>query len=148
MKIDTILVPTDFSEDAAKALEIAVDLANRFGSRIVLLHAYAIELPFSSPAMGGGLILPDGFYVELRDHATLQVERLAKQASREGVEVEGLAVESSAWMAIVDEAERLPADLIVMGTRGLTGLQHLALGSVAERVVRKASCPVLTVKAH
>jgi len=57
MKIDTILVPTDFSDDAAKALEIAVDLAERFGSRVVLLHAYAIELPFSSPAMGGVLIL-------------------------------------------------------------------------------------------
>ncbi|HKK51851.1 MAG TPA: universal stress protein [Myxococcota bacterium] len=147
MKMDTILVPTDFSEDAAKALEMAVDLARRLGSRVVLLHAYSIELPFSSPAMGGGLILPEGYYVELRNHATLHVERLAKEASRDGIEVQGKAVENTPWMAIIDEAEALPADLIVMGTRGLTGLKHLALGSVADRVVRKASCPVLTVKA-
>jgi nucleotide-binding universal stress UspA family protein len=147
MKIDTILVPTDFSDDAAKALETAVDLARIFGSQVVLLHAYSVELPFSSPAMGGGLILPDGFYVELRSHAALQVERVAKEASRDGIEVRGVAIENTPWMAILDEAESLPADLIVMGTRGLTGLKHLALGSVAERVVRKAPCPVLTVKA-
>lgn len=147
MKIETILVPTDFSEDAVKALETAIEFARVFGSKVVLLHAYSVELPFSSPAMGGGLILPEGFYVELRDHSAIQVERLAREASRDGIEVEGLAVENTAWMAIVDEAERLSADLIVMGTRGLTGLKHLAIGSVAERVVRKASCPVLTVKA-
>ena len=146
MKFDTILVPTDFSDDASKALETAVELARKFGSRVVLLHAYSIELPFSSPAMGGGVILPEGFYVELQDQATVQVERLAKEASGDGVEVEGKAVENTPWMAILDEAERLPADLIVMGTRGLHGLKHLALGSVAERVVRKATCPVLTVK--
>jgi nucleotide-binding universal stress UspA family protein len=147
MQVETILVPTDFSEDAAKALETAIDLSRTFGSKIVLLNAYSVELPFSSPAMGGGLILPEGFYVELRDHATLQVERVAKEASRDGVEVRGIAVENSPWMAILDQAEQLPAQLIVMGTRGLTGLKHLTLGSVAERVVRKAPCPVLTVKA-
>jgi nucleotide-binding universal stress UspA family protein len=147
MNVETILVPTDFSDDATKALETAVDLAKSFGSKVVLLHAYSVELPFSSPAMGGGLILPEGFYVELRDHATLQVERIAKEASREGVEVRGIAVENTPWMAIIDQAEELPAQLIVMGTRGLTGLKHIALGSVAERVVRKAPCPVLTVKA-
>lgn len=148
MSFDTILVATDFSDDARKALDTAVDLAEDLGSRVVLLHAYRIELPFSSPTMGGGVILPEGYYVELREHATLQVERLAAEVSRKGVEVQGIAVENAPWMAILDEAERLPADLIVMGTRGLTGLKHLALGSVAERVVRKASCPVLTLKAH
>ena len=148
MKMDTILVPTDFSEDATRALESAVDLARISGGRIVLLHAYSIELPFAAPSYGGGVILPEGFYVEYRNQASQSVERLAKEtASKEGIEVTGVAIEQPAWLAIVEQAEKLPADLVVMGTRGLTGIKHVALGSTAERVVRKATCPVLTVKA-
>ncbi|MBW2424973.1 MAG: universal stress protein [Deltaproteobacteria bacterium] len=147
MKIETILVPTDFSEDAQHALGTAKELARQFGSKLVLLHAYRVDLPMSTPALGGGFILPDGFYEDLRAHATKQVEELAAETSKEGFEVSGIAMEDRASVAIVEEAKRLPADLIVMGTRGLTGLKHVALGSVAERVVRDAPCPVLTVKA-
>lgn len=147
MKIDTILVPTDFSDDAKHALDTAMDLAKTFQSKIVLLHAYHLELPFVSPAYGGAVILPEGFYVEYRNQAAMQVERVAKETARDGVEVTGVAIERPAWAAILEEAEKLPADLIVMGTRGLTGIKHVALGSTAERVVRKARCPVLTVKA-
>jgi nucleotide-binding universal stress UspA family protein len=148
MEIETILVPTDFSEDADQALATAKQLARRFGSKLVLLHAYRVDLPMSTPALGGGFVLPDGFYEELRAHATSRIEALAAETAEEGLEVSGEAVEERASVAIVEEAERLGADLIVMGTRGLTGLKHVALGSVAERVVREAPCPVLTVKAH
>ena len=147
MKIEKILVPTDFSEDAKKALETATDLAGTFGSRIVLLHTYHIDLPFTSPGFAGAVILPDSFYVEYRHQSTQQVERLAKEAAGTGVDVTGVAIESPAWLGIIDHAEKVGADLIVMGTRGLTGIKHLALGSTAERVVRQAKCPVLTVKA-
>jgi nucleotide-binding universal stress UspA family protein len=147
MKIETILVPTDFSDDAEQALKTAMDLAGTFGSRIVLLHAYHLELPFVAPAMGGPVILPEGFYVEYRNQAALEVDRVAKEAAAGGIDVTGIAIERPAWLAILDHAESLPADLIVMGTRGLTGIKHVALGSTAERVVRKAKCPVLTVKA-
>lgn len=147
MKIKVILVPTDFSGDADQALTTALELARIFESRIVLLHAYTLDLPLASPAYGGGVILPEGFYVEYRDQASQEVERRAKQATSAEVEVTGIAIERPAWSAILDQAESLPADLIVMGTRGLTGIKHVALGSTAERVVRKASCPVLTVKA-
>ena len=147
MKVEVILVPTDFSKDADQALATAMELARAFGSRIVLLHAYSLDLPLASPAVGGGVILPEGFYVEYRNQASLEVGRRAKQASAPDVEVEGIAIERPAWSAILYQAEALPADLIVMGTRGLTGIKHVALGSTAERVVRKASCPVLTVKA-
>ena len=61
MNIKTILVPTDFSDDAGRALEIALDLGERFGSRIVLVHAYHFDLPFTPPPIGGPLILPEGF---------------------------------------------------------------------------------------
>ena len=148
MKMDTILVPTDFSEDAGRALETAVDLARASGGQILLLHAYSIELPFAAAPYGGSVLLPDGFYVEYRNQATLEVERLAKETTaKEGVDVTGVAIERPAWLAILEQAEELSADLIVMGTRGLTGIKHVALGSTAERVVRKATCPVLTVKA-
>jgi len=146
MKVDTILVPTDFSDDAKQALEAAVDLAGTLGSRVVLLHAYHLDLPFTAPPIGGPLILPDGFFVEYRNQAKLQVEAAAKEAAAGGCDVTGIAIERPAWEAILDQAKELPADLIVMGTRGLTGLKHLAMGSTAERVVRMADCPVLTVK--
>jgi nucleotide-binding universal stress UspA family protein len=147
MKIETILVPTDFSDDASHALEAAKDLAQKFGSKIVLLHAYRVDLPMSTPALGGGFVLPDNFYEELRAQATKQIEALAAETAKSGVEVSSVAIEDRASVAIIEEAKRVSADLIVIGTRGLTGLKHVALGSVAERVVRQAPCPVLTVKA-
>ncbi|MEZ4334875.1 MAG: universal stress protein [Myxococcota bacterium] len=147
MKISTILVPTDFSEDAASALAMAKELAGKLGSRLVILHAYRVDLPMATPDLGGGFILPDRFYEELRASATKQVEALAAETAKTGVAVEGVAIEERPASAIVETAKRLPADLIVMGTRGLTGLAHVVLGSVADRVIREATCPVLTVRA-
>lgn len=145
MNVETILVPTDFSADAEKALSTAIELAKLFGARIVVLHAYHVDIPMVSP-MAGGYALPQGFYEDLRSQATAQVEKLAKAAAAEGIEATGLALQEPAAAGIAAQAESLPADLIVMGTRGLTGLKHMVLGSVAERVVRTAPCPVLTVK--
>ena len=146
MIVDTILVPTDFSADAEKALSTATELAKLFGAKIVVLHAYHVDIPVVSP-MSGGYALPQGFYEDLRSQATAQVDKLAKEVTAEGVEATGIALQESAAVVISARAESLPADLIVMGTRGLTGLKHVVLGSVAERVVRTAPCPVLTVKA-
>ncbi len=146
MIVNTILVPTDFSADAEKALSTATELAKLFGARIVVLHAYHVDIPVVSP-MAGGYALPQGFYEDLQCQATAQVEKLAKEAAAEGIEATGIALQEPAAVVIAEQAESLPADLIVMGTRGLTGLKHVVLGSVAERVVRTAPCPVLTVKA-
>lgn len=147
MKIDTILVPTDFSDDANKAISTAMELAPLFGARIVVLHAYHLEIPMATPMGDGAYTLPSGFFEELEAQATAQVEKIAKELSEVGTEVTGIAVQQSASVAIVAQAESLPADIIIMGTRGNTGLKHVVLGSVAERVVRMAPCPVLTVKA-
>jgi universal stress protein A len=148
MKIEKILVPTDFSVDAEQALATAKDLAHELGAEVILLHAYHVDLPMATPALGGGYVLPTGFYEELRVQATTQVEALAKSASEDGLAVTGIAIEDRPFFAISEEAKRRSVDLIVMGTRGLTGLKHVAFGSVAERVVREAPCPVLTVKAE
>lgn len=146
MKVDTILVPTDFSGDAQKALSTAGDLAKLFGARVVVLHAYHVDIPMMVSPMGGGYVLPPGFYEDLRSHAVTQVEKAAADLVADGVDATGITHAESAPIAIIAEAESLPADLIVMGTRGLTGLTHVVLGSVAERIVRTAPCPVLTVK--
>jgi nucleotide-binding universal stress UspA family protein len=145
MKVETILVPTDFSSHAEEALAVATELAKTFGARIVVLHAYHLDVPMMSP-MAGGYALPENFYADLQAHATARVEKLAGDLATEGVDAVGVAIPEAASLAIVDQAHSLPADLIVMGTRGNTGLKHVVLGSVAERVVRAAPCPVLTVK--
>lgn len=147
MNLDTILVPTDFSEDAARALETATGLARTLKSRIVLLHAYTLNLPYGAPPYGDLVRLPESILVEYRAEATRQVERAAKKVGSEtGVDIKGDAIEHLPWLAILDAAEKLPADLIVMGTRGRTGVSHIT-GSTTERVIREARCPVLAVKA-
>ena len=146
MQVKTILVPSDFSSHAAKALETAVELAKVFEAKIVIVHAYLVQPP-PSVSMQGGYVIPEGYFEQARDHAHQQVELLASQQKGSGVEVEGKAVEAAASQAILEAAEEIAPDLIVMGTRGQTGLKHVLLGSVAERIVRLADCPVLTVKA-
>jgi nucleotide-binding universal stress UspA family protein len=145
MEIKTILVATDFSETASKAIETAVAFAKKFGAQLILLHAYRVEIPMASPMTAGGYVLPDGFFEQLGSHARAQVEATAKEIEADGVKAIGIAVEQSAAIAIVEEAKERSVDLIVIGTRGLTGLKHVALGSVADRVARTATCPVLTV---
>ena len=146
MNIGTILVPTDFSKDGDNALAKAVDLAKLLRAKLVVLHAYHVDLPIASP-MVGAYTLPPRFYEQVRSEATARVEKTAHELAAQGIEASGIAVSEPASVAIVEQAERLPADLIVMGTRGLSGLKHVLLGSVAERVIREAPCPVLTVKA-
>jgi len=145
MKIETILVATDFSDTAKKAMDTAIDMARHFEAQLVILHAYNVEIPIASPMMTGGYILPDGFFEEIGKQARLQVEAAAKEVTDKGVAAVGVAIDEPAALAIVDEAKRRNVDMIVMGTRGLTGLKHMALGSIADKVVRTAPCPVLTV---
>lgn len=145
MKISNILVATDFSPSAVNAVSTAVEYARQFQAQLIILHAYRVDIPVASPLTGGGYVLPDGFFEQLAKEARLRVEKAASEASAKGISAIGIAVDRHPANAIVDEAKARKVDLIVMGTRGLTGIKHLALGSVADRVVRTAPCPVLTV---
>ena len=145
MKIQSILVATDFSEAAQHAVDYAVDLAQHFEAEVIVLHAYNVEVPIASPMMSGGYVLPDGFFEEIGKQARLQVESQAKKIVEQGVRATGIALDEPAALAITEEAKQRGVDMIVMGTRGLTGLKHVALGSVADKVVRMAPCPVLTI---
>lgn len=148
MKIQNILVPTDFSDDARSALDAAVDWAAEFGATIHIVHAYFVDVPAVYGGYGGDFLLPADILEPVREAAETSVAELVAEASQRGVSAEGRATLGDASSSILAEAERLGADLIVMGTRGLTGLKHVILGSTAERVVRKSPCPVLTVKAN
>lgn len=142
----TILVPTDFSDDAEASLREAVELAKATGARIHLLHVYHFpayvsatpELPY---------VIPAKVYNDIRQHAAARVQEIEKRIQADGVSAKSEIVEGPPSERIVACAERENADLIVMGTRGLTGLKHVFLGSVAERTLRHATCPVMTVKA-
>jgi nucleotide-binding universal stress UspA family protein len=151
VSIETILVPTDFSDDARAALEAAIDLAESFDARLVVVHAYYVDIPAVYGGVGGisgDFLVPGDVVAPVREGAEQAVETLLEELRGRGIEADGSAVMRDAAGAILQEAERVGADLIVMGTRGLTGFKHVLLGSVAERIARTAPCPVMTVKAE
>ena len=146
MQINTILVATDFSSDANAAVEAAIDFAKACDSKLELFHAYHGEIPSIYAGFGGDFTRPEDILEPIREGAEATMNQLVKDVAARGLSVRGRVSMEYASRAIVDEAERLLADLIVMGTRGLTGFEHFVLGSTAERVIRLARCPVLTVK--
>ena len=140
-----ILVPVDFSKDAEAALELAIELAKETGGELHLLHAY--ELP-ASVTMAYGVAIPQSVWDGVQEAASARLAELLDRVKKAGVKATPHLVTAPAADAIADAAGAHHADLIVMGTRGLTGLRHVLLGSVAERTIRIAPCPVLTLKAH
>lgn len=143
MQVRKILVPTDFSVHSAKAIDAAATLAKAFGAKVHVLHAYHLPMLVGMP---DEVVIPPDFWTTVRDAAARKLEKAAQQLKGQGVEVETHLVEFVPSDAIVQTARDLGVDLIVMGTRGLTGLKHVLLGSVAERTLRLAPCAVLTVK--
>ncbi len=143
VQVRTILVPLDFSESTSTLLDWAAHLAEQHGSSVVLLHAYHLPVEFQQLE---GAYLPPEFWANVKREAEDSLSGYAKELSGRGIPVEMVVLEGYAATAIIDEATRRGVDLIVIGTHGLSGLKHLLLGSIAERVVQKAPCPVLTVK--
>ena len=143
--IETILVPIDFSEHASRALDYAIELAEHFGAELHLLHSYPLHPGMASAAYGA--CIPADLDGAFRKAANEQLRECAEKVVARGLHVETNATSVPAADAISAYAEKARVDLIVMGTRGLTGLKHALLGSVAERTVRMAPCPVMTLKA-
>jgi nucleotide-binding universal stress UspA family protein len=139
----TILVPTDFSPHSDKALVVAERLAKLAGGKIHLLHCYQINPGGISPY---GIAIPEVFGREVQEAAAKKIADLEQRVAAAGIEVETHLTSRFPSEAVSDLAREIGADLIVMGTRGATGLKHILLGSVAERTLRIAPCPVLTVK--
>lgn len=138
-EIRTILVPVDFSEHSRRALDDAIGLAKTWGAGIHLLHCYQIH-PMALDLYG--LQVPQNFDYELRTAALRRLTEWSDKARSNSLSVRESVTLGPASDEIVALAKQLPADLIVMGTRGLSGVKHVLLGSVAERTLRTAPCPV------
>jgi len=145
IQINRILCPIDFSPHAESVLEWAAHLAQEHASTVVLLHAYHLPVEFQQLE---GAYLPADFWVNVKEDAAASLARFAERLRDAGLTVEECLREGYPATVIEEEAAAQAADLIVIGSRGLSGLKHLLLGSIAERVVQKAHCPVLTVSHH
>jgi nucleotide-binding universal stress UspA family protein len=144
MQVRHILAPTDFSEYSKTAVASALELARKFGAKLTILHV--IELP-AYPIEGYvPPSLSQTFMDELERQATADLAQLVPDAENSGVTVARLVTVGSPYRKIIDLAEAEQVDLIVMATAGRTGFSHLIMGSIAERVVRTAPCPVLTIR--
>lgn len=137
-----ILVPVDFSEQSERAVVAAGTLAKATGARVHLLNAYQIPV---EPA-GHGLAISQDYLEQFVKDSTAKLQELAARRL-EGVTVGPLLVQSGDPREVItDEAKRLEAEVIVMGTHGRRGLTRVLIGSVAETVVRTAPCSVLIVR--
>ncbi len=143
INIRRILVPIDFSEHAEYVIEWASHLALEHSSHLSLLHVYHLPVEFQQLE---GAYLPPDFWTNVKKEADQTLSRYVGDIRQKGLAVEAVVREGYPATVIVDEATAQNADLIVIGTHGLSGLKHLLLGSIAERVVQKAPCPVLAVK--
>ncbi|MGH8056179.1 MAG: universal stress protein [Candidatus Entotheonellia bacterium] len=144
MDIRHILAPTDFSEASKQAIDYAYALAQTFGAKLSLL--YVIEVP----VYPGEDVVPSRWWgmslEELERQARTDLASLLPAADTGKVDIVHLVVTGTPYREIVQTAAAENADLIVMATHGRTGLGHLFIGSVAERAVRTAPCPVLTLR--
>jgi nucleotide-binding universal stress UspA family protein len=141
--LKTILVPSDFSECSDEAVRYGLELARRFDARVHLLHV--VQDPVTQPWAAEGFSVPLFEAVdEWRKQAETRLRRAVPVEDRDRVTV--ACVVATPYAEILDYAAANDVDLIVMGTHGRGGVSHLLLGSIAERVVRRAPCPVLTVR--
>lgn len=137
--IKRILMATDFSDCSQDALDHAVSLAKTYNADLYLIHVFD-TLAFSRVPQYDSLLK------KIREVTSEDLMRLAADLRKEGIEVHPVYREGVAHDQIVKEAQEISADLIAMGTHGRSGEPYEMIGSVAERVVRKATCPVLTVR--
>lgn len=143
-KIDNLIVPIDFSEHSKLALSYAAELARPHGAKIQLLHVVeeTVYPDFYLPVLPSGDIVTE----KLVSQANQRLEQLAADVA-DGVESEAFVKTGRAAHEIADFVKEQDAEMVVIASHGLTGLSHVLLGSVTESVVRRADCPVFTVKA-
>ena len=135
-----ILVPTDFGEASGRALDLALTLAENFGSKLTIFHAYALE----GFGYADGIALPS-LIEELTRGAQSKLDDAVRDAKQRYAKAEGLLAWGVPWSEILEAARTCGADLIVMGTHGRRGISRVFLGSVAEKIVRLSPAPVLSV---
>ncbi len=141
IKIEKILFPTDFSECAQHALMYALSLATEYKAQLIVLHVVPqLNLPPEMEASAGAL------YNEMEERARAKIVKLIPKRFMEKIKVQNVVVRGVPFLEIIREARKRNVDLITIATHGRTGLEHAMFGSTAEKVARKAPCPVLIVR--
>jgi len=142
--IKRILVPIDFSDYSRNALKYAVNFATHFQAKIFLI--YVVE-PMIYPAdFSMGQVSIPSVDVDMNERAREELNSLIKQELSENIEVEIIIKTGKPFVEINETAGEKDVDLLIISTHGHTGVEHLLFGSTAEKVVRKAPCPVLTLR--
>jgi nucleotide-binding universal stress UspA family protein len=144
MEIKSILFPTDFSEGSALALKYAVDIANKYGAKIFVVHV------IYDVAKASGWYVPhismDQLYKDIEEGAKKELDRFGVEELERMKNVEKHVLKGIPHEEIINFAKNNKVDMIVMGTHGRKGIDRILFGSTAAQVVRFAPCPVLTVR--
>lgn len=144
MQIRTILYPTDFSKGARAAMDHAISLAKDYDAKLILLHVVE-DIPIAEWYIPSALSVAS-LMEDLKTSAMQEIQKWVAEVAAHVKDVEKMVVNGVPFVEIIGAAREKKADLIVIGTHGRTGIDHILFGSTAEKVVRKASCPVLTVR--
>jgi nucleotide-binding universal stress UspA family protein len=145
IKIENVLVATDFGEASAAALSYGREIARTFGAKLHVLHVVENPMVWMGPESAGIDLV--NLRVELEATAQKQLDRLVTAEDREQLAATTIVrTGRSPALEIANQARHANSDIIVLGTHGRTAVTHMLMGSVAEKVVRIAPCPVLTVR--
>ena len=147
MNIQRILFPTDFSELSQAAERSACDLADKFGAELHVLHVMH-DLMLLMPQTAEALLVPPEAMESAINSAEAEIQKFPSAEWATGKKVVRVVRIGTTHASIVQYAKDNAIDLIVIGTHGRTGLPHVLLGSIAERIVQHADCPVLTVRSR
>ncbi len=144
MQIKTILFPTDFSQGARAAMDHAISLAKDYNAKLILLYVIQ-DISIAEWYIPSTLSVTD-LVEDMQRSAKNEMEKWGTEVSAKVKDVDKMVVRGVPFVEIIKTAKDKNADLIVIGTHGRTGIDHMLFGSTAEKVVRKSPCPVLTVR--
>lgn len=144
-EINKILVPIDFSDYSKSALSYAVDFAKFFNAELFLI--YVVEPVIYPPDFSMGQIAIPSVDLEMDKRAKEELDNLAKKQIPKELNAQTIVKTGKPFIEIIETASEIKADLIIIATHGHSGVEHILFGSTAEKVVRKALCPVLTHRA-
>ena len=142
--IKKVLVPIDFSDYSKSALKYAVNFCRKFDAEIILI--YVIEPVIYPPDFSMGQIAIPSVNAEWDERAKQELEKLAKSDITKDARIKTMIKTGKPFIEIIETAAELDVDLIIIATHGHSGVEHILFGSTAEKVVRKAPCPVLTLR--
>jgi nucleotide-binding universal stress UspA family protein len=140
-----IVVPVDFEEPSQQALQVAIDLALTFDAKLTLVHAWDIS---TFAYAGSSSFVTADLWTPIANAAEAQLESSLAVVRKRLPKAESILAQGAPAVEVVAAANRVGADLIVMGTHGRQGLGRVFLGSVAEKVVRSSTVPVLTIRGN